>query len=382
MYITGASEIVFNKCDKWLVKDSQVMRLTEEDRLRIEDETINDFAEQAYRTICLCYKDFPIDLFEEKKELFEDDIANLEEELEKDMIMIGILGIEDPIRPDVPSAVLKCQDAGITVRMVTGDNINTAKAIALKCGIITKSDMKKNYACMLGQDFRQFVGGLKEEPEDPTDKKNKKMIRKVKYQHKFNILKDELKVLARSSPEDKYILVTGLKAGDVNVIAVTGDGTNDAPALKKADVGFAMGIAGTEVAKEAADIILLDDNFSSIVTAAKWGRNIYNCIRKFLQFQLTVNVVAIFMAFMGGVVLGESPLTAIQLLWVNLIMDTFAALALATEPPSDDLLKGKPYSKTESIITKSMWRNIVCQSLYQIIVLSFMLFLGAPVLPC
>jgi len=182
-------------------------------------------------------------------------------------------------------------------------------------------------------------------------------------------------VLARSSPEDKYILATGLKQLG-NVVAMTGDGTNDAPALKKADIGFAMGIAGTQVAKDAAGIILLDDNFSSIITAVKYGRNIFDCIRKFLQFQLTVNIVAIFMAFLGAVVIKESPLTPIQMLWVNLIMDTLAALALATEPPSNDLLNRTPYSRTENIINSQMWRGIVLSSVYQIIVLVIILFKG------
>ena len=184
-----------------------------------------------------------------------------------------------------------------------------------------------------------------------------------------------MRVLARSSPEDKYILATGLKQLG-NVVAMTGDGTNDAPALKKADIGFAMGIAGTQVAKEAAGIILLDDNFSSIITAVKYGRNIFDCIRKFLQFQLTVNIVAIFMAFLGAVVIKESPLTPIQMLWVNLIMDTLAALALATEPPSNDLLNRMPYSRTEHIINSQMWRGIVLSSVYQIFVLVIILFKG------
>ena len=165
-------------------------------------------------------------------------------------------------------------------------------------------------------------------------------------------------MLARSTPEDKYMLVTGLK-DENNVVAVTGDGTNDAPALKKADVGFAMGITGTEVAKEASDIILLDDNFASIITAVKWGRNIYTNVRKFLQFQLTVNCVAMFIVFLGGVVVSDPPLTAVQMLWVNLIMDTCAALALATESPSETILDEKPYKRTELIVTPVMWRNIL-----------------------
>jgi calcium-translocating P-type ATPase len=192
-------------------------------------------------------------------------------------------------------------------------------------------------------------------------------------------VRDQLKVLARSSPTDKYIMATGLKQLH-HVVAMTGDGTNDAPALKKADIGFAMGIAGTEVAKEASGIILLDDNFSSIVTAMKWGRNIFDSIRKFLQFQLTVNMCALVMAFAGAAVLKESPLSPIQMLWVNLIMDTLASLALATEPPSDELLERKPYSRFENLITPDMWKNIITQGTLQIVILGAILFKGTSLL--
>ena len=247
--------------------------------------------------------------------------------------MIAILGIQDPLRPGIKKAVDSCRRAGVTVRMVTGDNKDTAIAISRDAHILNSSDMKMitqgSYVALEGREFRELVGGL----VTVKDEKGKD-VQKIRNVRKFKEIIRELRVLARSTPEDKYLLATGL-INEGHVVAVTGDGTNDAAALNKADVGFAMGIAGTEVAKDAADIILLDDNFGSIIVAIKWGRNIYNSIRKFIQFQLTVNIVAMFMAFLGGVVLGESPINSVQMLWVNLIMDTFASLALATEPPND-----------------------------------------------
>jgi len=182
-------------------------------------------------------------------------------------------------------------------------------------------------------------------------------------------------VLARSSPTDKYTLVTRLRHNG-EVVSVTGDGTNDAPALKAADVGLAMGIAGTEVAKEASDIIIMDDNFSSIAKSVLWGRSVYDNIRKFLTFQLTVNVVALVVAFVGAITGRGTPLTAVQLLWVNLIMDTFAALALATEKPTPDLMQRKPYGRDTPLLSPIMLRNIFGQAIFQLAVLFFILYAG------
>lgn len=238
------------------------------------------------------------------------------------------MGIEDPVRPEVPGAIEKCKKAGIVVRMVTGDNINTARSIAYKCGILDDNDPINNLVI----DGREF----------------NKRIRDQNGNVKQSLLDQvwpKLRVLARSSPTDKHTLVKGIIDSNISasreVVAVTGDGTNDGPALKKADVGFAMGIAGTDVAREASDIILTDDNFTSIVKAVIWGRNVYDSISKFLTFQLTVNVVAVLVSCIGAITSGESPFTAIQLLWVNLIMDTMAALALATEMPTESLLDRK-----------------------------------------
>mmetsp|Transcript_22171 Transcript_22171/g.16568 ORF Transcript_22171/g.16568 Transcript_22171/m.16568 type:complete len:230 (-) Transcript_22171:529-1218(-) len=227
----------------------------------------------------IAYTDYSIAEFEAMKRANnnfqkEDD----REVLETNMTVICIYALIDPLRPEIVDSVQKCYTAGITIRMVTGDNIDTAKAISLQAGILKPEEADVEYACMDGKTFRETCGGLKRIENGADDG----LIREeIGNKHAFKAVIKRLRVLARSTPEDKYMLVTGLKELD-HVVAVTGDGTNDAPALKKADVGFAMGITGTDVAKDACDIVLLDDNFASIVTAAKWGRNIYTNVRKFL----------------------------------------------------------------------------------------------------
>ncbi|RVX20505.1 Calcium-transporting ATPase 12, plasma membrane-type [Vitis vinifera] len=186
---------------------------------------------------------------------------------------------------------------------------------------------------------------------------------------------DKIRVMARSSPFDKLLMVQCLKQKG-EVVAVTGDGTNDAPALKEADIGLSMGIQGTEVAKESSDIVILDDNFTSVATVLRWGRCVYNNIQKFIQFQLTVNVAALVINFISAVSAGEVPLTAVQLLWVNLIMDTLGALALATDRPTNELMQRPPVGRTEPLITNVMWRNLLAQALYQIAVLLTLQFKG------
>ena len=306
-----------------------------------------------------------------------------------------ITAISDPLRNDVPSSISICKQAGITIRMVTGDNITTALSIAKQSGIITPTEIQsiptttaitnllsqnkpftandfESPIALDGETFRKLSGNITKQIDTSTGK--------IKSIHLNNIslfakTVSNLKLIARASPEDKYLLVFGLKKLN-NIVAVTGDGTNDAPALKQAHVGFAMGKRGTDIAKEAADIILLDDSFSSIVTACKFGRNVYDSIRKFIQFQLTTNIVAVFITLIGGLFLKDSPLNCIEMLWVNLIMDSLASLALASENPTNDLLKRKPYKRNDSLLTKAMITNIITQALFQIGILIVILNYG------
>ncbi|XP_058711593.1 plasma membrane calcium-transporting ATPase 4 isoform X2 [Poecile atricapillus] len=352
MYSKGASEIILRKCTKILDKNGEPRVFKVKDRDEMVKKVIEPMACHGLRTICLAFRDFPADA--------EPDWDS-ENEILSDLTCIAVVGIEDPVRPEVPDAILKCQRAGITVRMVTGDNINTARAIATKCGILLPGE---DFLCLEGKEFNRLIRNEKGEVE----------------QEQLDKIWPKLRVLARSSPTDKHTLVKGIidsTVGDQRqVVAVTGDGTNDGPALKKADVGFAMGIAGTDVAKEASDIILTDDNFTSIVKAVMWGRNVYDSISKFLQFQLTVNVVAVIVAFTGACITQDSPLKAVQMLWVNLIMDTFASLALATEPPSESLLLRKPYGRNKPLISRTMMKNILGHAVYQLTIIFTLLFAG------
>ncbi|KAL4558037.1 hypothetical protein LXL04_036233 [Taraxacum kok-saghyz] len=336
-FIKGASEIVLGMCDKLLDGGGETVEMSA-DKVHFITSVINEFAGNALRTLCLAYIDVESGF-------------DLQGKLpDCGYTLIAVVGIKDPLRPGVKEAVEICLAAGITVRMVTGDNINTARAIAKECGILTEAGL-----AIEGPVFRAKSDAEKRE------------------------LAPRIQVMARSSPTDKLKLVEQLR-GLSEVVAVTGDGTNDAPALHESDIGFAMGIAGTEVAKEQADVIVMDDDFATIVKVAKWGRAVYINIQKFVQFQLTVNIVALMINFVSACITGSAPLTAVQLLWVNLIMDTLGALALATEPPNDGLMNRQPVKRTESFITMTMWRNIIGQSVYQMIVLFVLNFAGKSIL--
>ncbi|RDW77468.1 calcium-transporting ATPase-3 [Coleophoma cylindrospora] len=355
LLVKGASEILLSSASNTIVDvfddTLTIKELSEIEKVQIV-KTIDKYAQRSLRAIGFLYKDFLEWPGVATLSGLEEVVTAHSNGTSPGMTWLGVVGIQDPLRPGVTAAVARCQSAGVVVRMVTGDNMATARAIATDCGIITG-----NGVCIEGPVFRQLSDQQMDE------------------------LLPRLQVLARSSPEDKRILVERLKRlGET--VAVTGDGTNDGPALKTADVGFSMGIAGTEVAKEASSIILMDDNFSSIIKAIMWGRAINDAVAKFLQFQISVNITAVLLAFISAVSSPDmmSVLTAVQLLWVNLIMDSFAALALATDAPTEEILNRKPTPKSAPLITVNMWKMILGQAFYQLVVTFILHYAGATIL--
>ena len=308
LYIKGAPEIVMSKCS------------LESDAVISYNDQLLAYQNKAMRTLGLAYKVIPAGNSEDCAELVAEGC----------MTFLGIFAIRDPIRPDVPDAVKKCQSAGIGVKIVTGDTPGTATEIARQIGLWKENDTERNR--ITGTDFAALS--------------DEEALERVL----------DIKVMSRARPMDKQRLVQLLQKKGA-VVAVTGDGTNDAPALNHAQVGLSMG-TGTSVAKEASDITLLDDSFHSIATAVMWGRSLYKNIQRFIVFQLTINVVALLSVLLGAFFGSALPLTVTQMLWVNLIMDTFAAMALASISPSMDVMNEKPRKTSDFIISKDMRNNI------------------------
>lgn len=332
----GAPEIVLDLC-KYVQEPDGVKKLTNDKKEKILSE-IEKLQEKSMRALGFAYKEIPF--YDESKEAavaLEDEISI--EKSEESLVFGGFVGIRDPLRPDVKEAVDTAHHAGVAVKMLTGDNINTARAIGEDLGLL-KNNMRAVEA--------SYIDTL-------TDEELKEEIKTIS-------------IVARSKPDSKMRIVQALQSQG-EVVAVTGDGINDAPALSKADVGIAMGISGTEVSKSAADIILTDDSFSTIVSGIKWGRGIYDNFQRFVQFQLTVNIIAFLVAIISQVVGQEMPFTTIQLLWVNIIMDGPPALALGLEPVRNHVLDRKPVNRNASIITKTMIFTIIGNALYITLIL-------------
>lgn len=327
-YLKGAPEIVLAHCNQILTKSG----LKPLDKPAEIIKSLKSYQQRGMRTLAIAYKDITD---------FTYDLDNLTNNLN----WLGFVAIEDTLRPEVPQAISTCQDAGIEIKIVTGDNPETAQEIARQIGL--NQNTESPYGCMTGKEFSNL-----------TDSE-------------AQIATKELKVLSRARPMDKLRLVKMLQANG-EVVAVTGDGTNDAAALKQAQVGLAMG-NGTAIAKEASDIILLNNSFSSIVNAIIWGRSLYNNIQRFILFQLTINVAALGIVFFGPFIGVALPLTVTQMLWVNLIMDTFAALALATEAPNPKLIHCQPRGLDSFIISRPMLQNITGVGLSFLAILTFLL---------
>ncbi|MBQ9254085.1 MAG: calcium-translocating P-type ATPase, PMCA-type [Bacteroidales bacterium] len=311
LFVTGAPEIVLSLCSNI---EGNVNKGT-------VTEQLLDYQNQAMRTLGFAYK------FVEDNDISFDD----RKVLATDLMFMGVVAIADPVRQDVPEAIKECVDAGINVKIVTGDTIGTAKKIASQIGLWTDRDSDNN-----------IITG-----EELSAISEKELLERVM----------DLKIIYRARPMDKKRLIEALQKKD-QVVAVTGDGTNDAPALKQAHVGLSMG-DGTSVAKEASDITIIDNSFSSIGRAVMWGRSLYQNIQRFILFQMTVNVAACFIVVIGAFLGTESPLTVTQMLWVNLIMDTFAAMALASLPPTHKVMYDKPRNRSAFILNKSMIWNIL-----------------------
>jgi len=358
-YFKGAAENILSRCNRWIDESGQLHSLNEltpdgkTQRIAIS-EYILGMASKGLRTIASSYIDYSA------SEMKFDEDGKVQEPLDaskdNEAILVGVFGIQDPLRPDSASSVADMIGAGICVRMVTGDALETAKSIAEECGIYTPKTNPEHLA-MLGADLRELF-------LNQRDAELRRII-------------PNLRVIARSSPTDKELLVKWLREVGGEIVAVTGDGSNDAQALASAHVGVAM-FSGTEVAKAAAKIWIIDNKFASVATSVVWGREVYSNIRKFVQFQLSVNICAICLVVSSAFAGIDTPITPVQLLWVNLIMDTFAALALGTEVPTPeerkDLLSRKPEPMDASIISPMMWKHILGQALMQFVLLSILLW--------
>ncbi|XP_010279279.1 PREDICTED: putative calcium-transporting ATPase 13, plasma membrane-type isoform X2 [Nelumbo nucifera] len=342
----GDAEVILEMCSSYYLRSGSVKAIDEDKRNKFE-QTIEDMAAKGLRCIALSHKKIP--------ETEDNDNTKVHLKLEEEnQTLLGLLGLKDPCQTGVSKAVEVCRNAGINIKMITGDHVVAAKASAIECGILQSDVELNNEAVVEGAEFRNYS---EEERMDKIDR---------------------IQVMARSSPSDKLLMVQCLKRKG-HVVAVTGNGINDVQALKEADIGFAVGIQGAEVVKESSDIIVLNNSFTSVAAALGWGRCLYNNIQMFIQFQFTVNISSLSINLIVAVFSGEAPLTAVQLLWVNLIMDALGAIALAAEQPTGELMERLPVVQNQPLITHAMWGNLIFQALYQVTIFLILQFKGRSV---
>eukprot|EP00268_Persea_americana_P050024 TRINITY_DN5410_c0_g2_i2.p1 TRINITY_DN5410_c0_g2~~TRINITY_DN5410_c0_g2_i2.p1 ORF type:complete len:1010 (+),score=182.46 TRINITY_DN5410_c0_g2_i2:245-3274(+) len=340
----GAAEMILAVCSNCYESDGTTKPINEQTRMKLE-QIIEGMAAQGLRCIAFAHKQIT------GENVVNDDNEGEVENIEDGLTLLALVGMKDPCRPGVRDAVEACKRAGVNIKMITGDNVFTAVAIAVDCGILS-ADKDRKEAVVEGREFGNYS---KEERMEVAER---------------------VCVMARSSPLHKLQMVECLKQKG-HIVAVTGDGINDASALKEADVGLSMGIQGTQVAKKSSDIVILDDDFSSIVSVLSWGRCIYKNFQKVIQFRLTAHLVALLINFVGVVSTGVVTITPTQLLWVNLlIMETLGRQALSRKRSIKMLRDEEPIGRTEPLITNRMWRNIITQALYQAAVILTLHFKG------
>lgn len=373
VYVKGAPEVVLALSTHIVGATGAVSVLGAEDRNE-QTTTVNAMAARPLRVLGFAYAEMDVDAWNSQ---YENQGTATEKTLEDalasgklGLTYLATFGLRDPLRDVVASAVSHARDeAHINVRLVSGDHLETAKAVAERAGILTAEEAALPYACMHAEEFRAHVGNLVwATGEDGVEATT------VEHEHQFRDIAENLRVLARATAADKHLLVAGLKSM-ARVVAATGEGINDVAALRRADVGLAMG-SGCSAAKEAASLVLTDDDFQASLRGIMWGRNIFHNVARFLQFQITVNISVIFTVFVGCCFFAESPISAVGLLWINLIMDTFAALALSTEPPLRSIIQSRPNEGGATILAPHVWRQIVGISILNMVIMTILIFFG------
>jgi magnesium-transporting ATPase (P-type) len=375
--VKGAPEYIVNQCENQLDSNLDNIPLASHDIDRILDETVTEaIAKNGMKSIAIAYKDVDADEFQQLKSQNN----NFESEetrgvLEEGLTLVAIAGLTDPLRKDIKKTIKKIMDANTNVRIISGDHKWSALTTAIEIGLIQDETAPED-SIISGDELKRQLSEIMTKTQDTEEgrgetwKLNKDYIKTFKD----NILRVYV-VIYRADPEVKHMFTAAIRDTST-VVGVTGEGLNDARALSEASVGFAMGEDGCAAAKEHADIILTDDNFTSVLNAIRWGRNIQDNTRKFVQFQMTINISCLVFVILSVITLGFSPFSVFQLLWINLIMDVLAAIAYATEHPHPTELRKERIKPKDKIFTQLMWRAISSQALYQLLVMVILLYFG------
>mmetsp|Transcript_14890 Transcript_14890/g.25363 ORF Transcript_14890/g.25363 Transcript_14890/m.25363 type:complete len:791 (+) Transcript_14890:874-3246(+) len=382
IYVKGAPEFVLPLCSQTLSPQVQPVELSEDEVVGLLSEIVTaKMASEGLKVLSYAFKEIRLEDLDQLMQSYNTEGAEFREQLEADLIYLGTFAMEDQIRSNVKESIKLIKYGSteaqgknqVNVRIITGDHIETAKATAIELGIITHEEANLNGYAITGEQFREALGPYTK----ITDKVSGEVQVQFAEKKRFDEFKQKLRIIARCTSEDKFLLVSCIKQRG-GLVCMTGDSIADAEALRKANVGLCMG-SGCDVAKDNSDLVILDNDFVSIHRGIKWGRAIFDNVRKFLQFQLTINIVLCFVTLLSGFTLGRTPLNVIQMLWVNLIMDVLGAVAIGTEPYKNDTAgasKSNRISRQDKIVLPEMWRQVLVQAAYQVLVMVFLMYFG------